>query len=248
LHAIISRYRTQLCKDGLDCDRPVCFFAHTIQELRTPSLPTSLANSPDGTAFAAFFGGPTYASLLQQVPRPPACLPQQQQHMMPGFSLSTAAAVLHQQQQQLQLGQQQLQLGQQLQIGVLQQQPSSPQSSESSLGGAALVPSESFPGSDEDWAALCAAQKHLRRWVACLEPPVAGENGVHLLTYSQFRCQFSSLLLVKLRACVFEMFDGGAGLQRLWRLPPRFRRLLHSSSRARPCHSHQRSQSSWRGC
>ncbi|WIA40824.1 hypothetical protein OEZ86_004501 [Tetradesmus obliquus] len=31
-----SRYRTQLCKDQEKCDRPVCFFAHTISELRTP--------------------------------------------------------------------------------------------------------------------------------------------------------------------------------------------------------------------
>ncbi|EIE19376.1 hypothetical protein COCSUDRAFT_19782 [Coccomyxa subellipsoidea C-169] len=26
-----GRYRTQLCKDGLECDRPVCFFAHSIK-------------------------------------------------------------------------------------------------------------------------------------------------------------------------------------------------------------------------
>lgn len=31
-----SRYRTQLCKDQEKCDRPVCFFAHNISELRTP--------------------------------------------------------------------------------------------------------------------------------------------------------------------------------------------------------------------
>lgn len=31
-----SRYRTQLCKDQEKCDRPVCFFAHNIKELRTP--------------------------------------------------------------------------------------------------------------------------------------------------------------------------------------------------------------------
>lgn len=31
-----SRYRTQLCKDHEKCDRPVCFFAHSVEELRTP--------------------------------------------------------------------------------------------------------------------------------------------------------------------------------------------------------------------
>ncbi|GBF98430.1 hypothetical protein Rsub_10495 [Raphidocelis subcapitata] len=29
-----SRYRTQLCKDGTDCNRRVCFFAHTSSQLR----------------------------------------------------------------------------------------------------------------------------------------------------------------------------------------------------------------------
>eukprot|EP00798_Chlamydomonas_sp_ICE-L_P011399 gene11399-12100_t len=32
-----SRYRTQLCKDGPKCRRPVCFFAHNMGELRSPS-------------------------------------------------------------------------------------------------------------------------------------------------------------------------------------------------------------------
>lgn len=31
------RYRSQLCKDGNKCRRPVCFFAHSLPELRTPS-------------------------------------------------------------------------------------------------------------------------------------------------------------------------------------------------------------------
>lgn len=33
-----SRYRTQLCKDGPSCRRPVCFFAHRLEELRTPTF------------------------------------------------------------------------------------------------------------------------------------------------------------------------------------------------------------------
>lgn len=32
-----SRYRTQLCKDGINCHRAVCFFAHSLAELRTPT-------------------------------------------------------------------------------------------------------------------------------------------------------------------------------------------------------------------
>lgn len=30
------RYRSQLCNDGPKCRRKVCFFAHTIDELRVP--------------------------------------------------------------------------------------------------------------------------------------------------------------------------------------------------------------------
>ncbi|XP_028796078.1 zinc finger CCCH domain-containing protein 20-like [Neltuma alba] len=32
-----SRYRTQLCKDGANCRRRVCFFAHTPDQLRVPT-------------------------------------------------------------------------------------------------------------------------------------------------------------------------------------------------------------------
>lgn len=32
-----SRYRTQLCKDGTSCSRPLCFFAHSLPELRAPT-------------------------------------------------------------------------------------------------------------------------------------------------------------------------------------------------------------------
>lgn len=33
-----SRYRTQLCNDGVGCRRKVCFFAHTLDELRVSSV------------------------------------------------------------------------------------------------------------------------------------------------------------------------------------------------------------------
>ncbi|KAL6748990.1 hypothetical protein V8C86DRAFT_1080833 [Haematococcus lacustris] len=33
-----SRFRTQLCKDGAQCNRAVCFFAHSLPELRAPTF------------------------------------------------------------------------------------------------------------------------------------------------------------------------------------------------------------------
>eukprot|EP00197_Chlamydomonas_leiostraca_P010513 CAMPEP_0202866220 /NCGR_PEP_ID=MMETSP1391-20130828/7267_1 /ASSEMBLY_ACC=CAM_ASM_000867 /TAXON_ID=1034604 /ORGANISM="Chlamydomonas leiostraca, Strain SAG 11-49" /LENGTH=558 /DNA_ID=CAMNT_0049546153 /DNA_START=111 /DNA_END=1787 /DNA_ORIENTATION=- len=33
-----SRYRTQLCNDGVQCKRKICFFAHTLDELRVSSV------------------------------------------------------------------------------------------------------------------------------------------------------------------------------------------------------------------
>jgi hypothetical protein len=43
-----SRYRTQLCNDRTSCRRRVCFFAHTINQLRisTKSSPESFVSSP----------------------------------------------------------------------------------------------------------------------------------------------------------------------------------------------------------
>ncbi|XP_078439720.1 zinc finger CCCH domain-containing protein 20-like [Wolffia australiana] len=44
-----SRYRTQACKDGVNCRRRVCFFAHTPDQLRAVSPPMSpQAESPVG--------------------------------------------------------------------------------------------------------------------------------------------------------------------------------------------------------
>ena len=34
-----SRYRTTLCKEGAGCSRPICFFAHSVAQLREPSPP-----------------------------------------------------------------------------------------------------------------------------------------------------------------------------------------------------------------
>eukprot|EP00210_Caulerpa_lentillifera_P005105 g4877.t1 len=46
-----SKFRTQLCKDGNKCRRPVCFFAHSLMELRSPTYtwtptPDALKNPP----------------------------------------------------------------------------------------------------------------------------------------------------------------------------------------------------------
>ncbi|CAG9467867.1 unnamed protein product [Pedinophyceae sp. YPF-701] len=50
------RFRSQMCKDGPRCERPVCFFAHNLQELRVPN-----------TAAAGGQGG--------HIPRPPTLPP-----------------------------------------------------------------------------------------------------------------------------------------------------------------------------
>lgn len=34
----MCRYRTQLCNDGSKCRRHICFFAHSLEELRVPSV------------------------------------------------------------------------------------------------------------------------------------------------------------------------------------------------------------------
>ncbi|KAI7989260.1 Zinc finger CCCH domain-containing protein 20 [Camellia lanceoleosa] len=51
-----ARYRTQPCKDGSNCRRRVCFFAHSPDQLRvlssrTPGLPESYDGSPQRLAF-----------------------------------------------------------------------------------------------------------------------------------------------------------------------------------------------------
>lgn len=34
----VCRYRTQLCNDGINCNRKICFFAHTAEDLRQSSV------------------------------------------------------------------------------------------------------------------------------------------------------------------------------------------------------------------
>lgn len=45
-----TRYRTQLCNDGTNCHRRICFFAHTLDELRVPSCKPFV--SPEALAAA----------------------------------------------------------------------------------------------------------------------------------------------------------------------------------------------------
>ena len=46
-----AKYRTQLCKEGLQCRRPVCFFAHSLEDLRQPT-PIKFADD-EGSEFSA---------------------------------------------------------------------------------------------------------------------------------------------------------------------------------------------------
>ncbi|XWS32532.1 hypothetical protein CRYUN_Cryun23aG0166200 [Craigia yunnanensis] len=49
-----AQYRTRLCKDGTSCNRRVCFFAHTVEELRPLYVSTgSAVPSPRSSASAA---------------------------------------------------------------------------------------------------------------------------------------------------------------------------------------------------
>ncbi|KFM24230.1 Zinc finger CCCH domain-containing protein 24 [Auxenochlorella protothecoides] len=51
-----TRYRTQLCNDGGSCRRKICFFAHSLDELRVPAVKPFV--SPEALAAAASAAGP----------------------------------------------------------------------------------------------------------------------------------------------------------------------------------------------
>lgn len=53
-----QKYRTLLCKDKDRCTRPVCFFAHGAEQLRTPSEPISAPNSSLSLLAATSSAGP----------------------------------------------------------------------------------------------------------------------------------------------------------------------------------------------
>jgi len=47
---VACRYRTQLCNDGTKCRRHICFFAHSLEELRVPTCKPFVP--PDAVAAA----------------------------------------------------------------------------------------------------------------------------------------------------------------------------------------------------
>lgn len=94
-----AQYRTRLCKDGTSCNRRVCFFAHTAEELRplyastgsaVPS-PRSSASTPNVMDMAAamnlFPGSPSSVSLMS-----PSHFAQPRSPSANGITLSSAAA------------------------------------------------------------------------------------------------------------------------------------------------------------
>ncbi|KAJ8762663.1 hypothetical protein K2173_010684 [Erythroxylum novogranatense] len=82
-----AQYRTRLCKDGTNCGRRVCFFAHTVEELRPLYLSTGSAvlsprSSTSGATamdFAAAMnllpGSPSSASVMSPSPFTPPMSP-----------------------------------------------------------------------------------------------------------------------------------------------------------------------------
>ena len=116
-HLHPSRYRTQLCKDGPGCHRPVCFFAHRLDELRSPThtwMPSAedllaVGINPIVVSQAASSGAPTNqaadGSLLAAAagsaspafPLPPAST---SRIPFPATSLGDPRVVQRQQQQQ----------------------------------------------------------------------------------------------------------------------------------------------------
>ena len=100
-----ARYRTQMCKDGPLCTRRVCFFAHTVSELRAPAGPAFAggccsAPAPDACSSSNDHCGAAYAYAMP----PPGLQP----------SSASPASPPSLQLQQLQLQQQQQ--GQQMQL------------------------------------------------------------------------------------------------------------------------------------
>lgn len=77
-----AQYRTRLCKDGTSCDRRVCFFAHTPEELRPlyastgSAVPSPRAAVMDmAAALSIFPGSPSNASGMSPSPFTPPMSP-----------------------------------------------------------------------------------------------------------------------------------------------------------------------------
>ncbi|KAL3533810.1 hypothetical protein ACH5RR_007331 [Cinchona calisaya] len=81
-----AQYRTRLCKDGTSCNRRVCFFAHTQEELRSlyvstgSGVPSPLsgsagANAMDFAAMNFLPGSPSSVSMMSPSPFTPPMSP-----------------------------------------------------------------------------------------------------------------------------------------------------------------------------
>ncbi|KAL6768755.1 hypothetical protein ACKKBF_B16060 [Auxenochlorella protothecoides x Auxenochlorella symbiontica] len=72
-----AKYRTQLCKEGPACRRPVCFFAHAVRDLRQPTHTPGEGSGPRAMlqcAAAGFRGGPGPNSAAHARRTPPSAL------------------------------------------------------------------------------------------------------------------------------------------------------------------------------
>ncbi|XP_071730350.1 zinc finger CCCH domain-containing protein 20-like [Rutidosis leptorrhynchoides] len=77
-----SRYRTQPCKDGVNCRRRICFFAHTPDQLRVlppsqsgPSHLDSYDGSPSRLSLDSLVGKFSFATSPTSTMYPPSCSP-----------------------------------------------------------------------------------------------------------------------------------------------------------------------------
>ncbi|KAF1897673.1 hypothetical protein Lal_00032430 [Lupinus albus] len=80
-----AQYRTRLCKDGINCSRRVCFFAHTAEELRplyistgsaVPSPRSSTSSAMDfAAAMSMLPGSPSSMSVMSPSPFTPPMSP-----------------------------------------------------------------------------------------------------------------------------------------------------------------------------
>jgi len=94
-----TRYRTQLCNDGTNCHRKICFFAHSLDELRVPACKPFV--SPESLAGAAASAA-TDTELQQQQQQQKATSPSgmmfapppQQQHHADGVGVRESLDVL----------------------------------------------------------------------------------------------------------------------------------------------------------
>ncbi|KAL3534286.1 hypothetical protein ACH5RR_002747 [Cinchona calisaya] len=81
-----AQYRTRLCKDGTNCNRRICFFAHTQEEMRplyvstgsavpSPHTASSSANAMDFAGMNFLPGSPSSVSMMSPPPFTPPISP-----------------------------------------------------------------------------------------------------------------------------------------------------------------------------